>query len=556
MFEFPIRVNLRNRLPVHAVRVRSIREMVKNAKSKRLSIDPRGVQILAAASGAWLEDPQVESVLATIDARLGARSRRAPRGVGYLSQTDVLGAILGLAHFLAATGGEWMFASIPHSSKGSTPDIYAIRPGGRPWMIELKGTAPQESQIAAGERIETCVPLVGQVRKAAGQVLMRGVPALGGLTSVRMRTDALEDAECGGYAIAATVIPDGHLAARPDIAIEGQPGCPDNSRCTDRCLRARSSEYQVSLVGLLWMERNAGASDAPSAFTRCLGEMEALNIALWARSGRMADRALTTLAESSREIAPPLATEMLSRALTASRKLTTRAARAAAVDHVAPHLRESRTAAKRLATEAQRGVAERSPVISFRELAGMAREIRMPENFPEIEFEGDGYTGGGRVVDGALRMAPSSSLWRQALMEGGRGALLERASSAVSRSLLPGLADASQDDRLRWESRPVGLSLDATDVLIGREWPGWFGIPAELRHHPHFRYALARGRHGDWYEMWRFLERYYYRYAPRSWRRFYERWWAQYGGRMYPPPFFGAWASFDGRVSVGIPFVA
>ena len=528
-YELPFRVNHATTIPRRNTPVREIRTMVADADRRTLSIDRTAIEVLRYVCGTWLLDAQADALLPTMDQRLRAAGRQPPPASGPFHGTDVFGAIFGLAHFMLHHGGEWTLATIPSSSAERRPDIYALPRQGRPWFVELKGVAPQSSQIRPAKSYDTCSHVKAQVDKAVKQVAYRGVA--GELASpVRFRTGIRRGTSValGGHAIAATILPDGWLRRRTDVPALTAEGCPERSNCADHCLRAHSSRFETSLVGLLWYEANASAASShrDSRWRRLLTAAQALHAAAWADCVSLADEALLAMAEVSART--PFSRSLVSDALRASRGVTSRAARGEAAAFALRDLGEE------LEAEIDLGRAERPRRVS---LDAMASGDVPPH--AEFNLEADGFTGGGTIINGCLQITPSRSLIERAADEG---------ADYLASAARHGLSSALR--RVLREDAPFRASeLDRVAIGDGeRSWSvGWQqSIPPfrDLRRGPPWSWAEAQRRYrdGDGHAL---LDWIHMQIHEMDFRKVKDL------DRLFEDRV--AWSSFDGRISIPMP---
>lgn len=533
-YDLPIRVNHTPALPGGKPAIKDIREMVRDAQPRTLSIDTTAVEVLQHVCGASLGRAQVRALLPTIRERLQARPPQPPPGTGPFSQTDVFGAIFGLVHFMLHHGDDWVLATIPSSPNQKRPDIFAVPRRGHSWLVELKGVAPQSSQIRAGVRYDTCAHLKSQLEKAVLQVRYRGTPKeLGPRVPFRTRLGPVTPHDHGGRAIASTILPDGWLGRRRDIPALTAEGCPPAMNCAAHCLRAKSPAYDSSLVGLLWYSAAAstGSAGRDAAWQRVLAASQALHAATWANAFSLADEALLALTERSSTL--PFARSLILNALEMSRGLTTRNVRAEALAKVEMM---GRFAREELEAEIDLGRPERPQTLAFESVGRADRRAH-----EEYQLRTDGYSGTATIVDGRLHLAPDLDMHDHAIEEGGGEVLAAGARSGLQSAIR----------RLGYDDFALPISeLRPIEVRDGeRSWrvaseASMSPFPPILPHRHHWSFDEARRRYeaGD--------------------RRAFVDWiheWA-HGTEMnrWPPAAnledwlegTSAWSSFDGRISI------
>lgn len=547
-FRFPARFQQSVLAPSIGVDV--VREMVAGAPQQELSIDRTAVEILSRVAGATLKPAHVNVLLDIVDQQLAAVPPPEAANSGPLSQTDVLGAILGIAHFLLHMGGEWLFASIPYSSS-SSPDLYALRPGGRPWFIELKGIAPLASSVKARAKLDVCGKVRARVADGVAQLRWyRG--GRGDGPAIRVRGGLLlRDAMQGGRALSAIVLPDGFLGDRHDLLPVNGKACPQDRRCAEQCLRSHLPAYRTSLVGLLWTAERAaagsGRSDGTDEWSRCLAAVETLNLALWAGSKTVADQALGAVAQRAGALNEDAAARdrLVLRALRASRNMTSRESRRDAVRALSVGRQE------RLAAEADFSYDEPPRTATMSALF----EGELSPN-AELEVRSDGYFGIARLSNGRLRVAPSLAMYDAAMETGEPRRLLDLASTALQRNVLAHLY-GDMRDLVALEDVTVA-SGDARTV-VGRE--AWtHSVPAEFGPLPPSAHrAWGRALRGDAYTLHDFVHEWEPHFSPRRGSWFCD--WADLAMRyrrfgfepdLWPGEARSSWAGLDGTMSVAV----
>jgi hypothetical protein len=515
--------------------VDDVRALVSGASTQLLSLDRAAVEILGRVAGATLRASQIDALLPSIHEQLSAVPPAPQANSGPLSQTDVLGAILGVAHFLLHTGGDWLFASIPISNR-SSPDLYAVRAGGKPWYVELKGIAPLATEVDIGTKLDVCSKVRGRVADGLLQLKHDAHSSLGSSVFVPSAKPVIAEALHGGRALSAVVLPDGFLADRHDLVPVNLHGCPTDRRCAEQCLRAPAGEYRTALVELLWLDESAADSGGDPVLLDALAAMQTLNSALWAGTRTVADDALVALTDRMESTPFESGRTMLEAALAASRGMTSRKARERAARNIGWD--------ERLEREADLGFDERP---RLRNLDALYEED-LPRNV-EFEVRGEGYSGAACISSGVLRTAPSFELASLATLGGERVRLLDVSARALRDVVVRRLFGGEQRELALEDVRVRG---GERQVVVGRELavphlPGFFDLPPRARRE--FTIAWNRGDVHGWTHRWRNeLDK----CAGIEWCR-----WADLLESVEPSvdPFFqslNAWASFDGRLSMPI----
>lgn len=516
--ELPFRQKLQTRIPGKSAAGRrqssDIRNLVRNADNCKLTIDPVAFEVLSTLGGKQLT-PSIRGVLLnTLEEYLGGAAGMEAGDQGPLGLGDVLGAILGIAHFAVENPNPWLFVRIPEGSEKSA-DVFALPAGTRdPWHLELKAVAPLSAEVPYRSVLDTCGGRIsGQCNKGFDQLEGDLAAPQGLAPAVAVAGTALPTARVapGGKALSVVVLPDGMLARRTDILpvvnSKGAPtkGCPPNQPCPKLCFDGAFAGSPVAMVGLLWQEPNPVALAAPngtnispppsaplnirpagppspdpnrgavppagppagptggpdpSPWPRVLTAVYALQAANWSDSNAAADAALTALADRLAEAIEagddesrgPL--DVLLRALRGSRQVTSQEVRLQAIGRV-PGTRDRY--AEEFTRESQRGLATPRRVVSVENhrLYSELDEGSEGADDEEVIITWEGYTGSGRFRAGELRVSPHvEMLDRGRTLDAEAGYWLEAATRALTRSILPWLF-----------GMPVGTSFDRFATL-------------------------------------------------------------------------------------------
>lgn len=306
MYEFALRWHVQNGLPQKRD---SARTLIANAKSEMLRFSPKAAEILSYLCGSQLKRSQRQILAQTLDEHVN-QHHQDPAGAGPLSQTDVFGAIIGLAQFTLTFQDNWVFVLIPASNDRKRPDVFALSPTSDPWFIELKGVAPLGSQIPQNGDLDTCKSVHTQRNKAVEQLEDELFVPGPGVPHIFARTFGVGFPSIFGSSIVAsvTVLPDANLIQRSDIQPGGVKGCPPGSRCADHCLNGSFAGKAASLVNLLWVDHLDNKRIPSAAFKAWLASIHAVALGNWAGSEdlvreAMADLQVDTLAIFTQESA-------------------------------------------------------------------------------------------------------------------------------------------------------------------------------------------------------------------------------------------------------------
>lgn len=536
-YAFPARLNTAP-LPV-SIGVDDVRELVAGAQDTGISIDETAVEILSPLVGVTMRPSQIRAVLPAIHEQLAAMPPAPQANTGALSQTDIFGGVLGISQFMLHTGGGWLFASIPISNS-SSPDLYAIREGGKPWYVELKGIAPLSNEVAAGTKLDVCSKVTRRVAGGLEQLDESPEPGDGPQISISSSQPVIREAKRGGRALSAIIVPDGYLAERLDLKPVNRHHCPTDRRCTEQCLRSSKSAYRTSLVGLLWLEENkAGISGMPGGDDRLLerlASLQSLNIAVWAGSRSVADASMSSLVARVQDERTEADAEMLSAALTASRGMTSRRVRQSAADLLGRNAE--------LEQEADLGFDEMPRLRDFNQLF----EEEISED-TEFSVRGDGYFGVASFRAGELRTAPAPEAWIRAARSENSRLLLQLSEKAMRDVMLRTMLD-DRDERLEFED--VSVNAGDSSVIVGRQtWMRWPPNFMKLPHVARWEFAehLRRGDIHMWCHRW---ESYL---SPISdictWADRFD-WMLRHGRGFLDFDSRPSWASFDGRITIAI----
>jgi hypothetical protein len=283
------------------------RTLMSNTNESELIFSPHSLEILSVVSGAHLTPTQRRSLLPVLHELL-ADSSLSPFGSGPLSQADVLGACIGLAMFaINHRKQRWSFMHIP-GGRVRSPDIYAVSSDNDVWHVELKAVAPLDSEIATQRRLDTCRRVAAQRTRALAQLNSAGAPwRVGPTIKVAGGSAAPARISTHGRAFVITVLPAAGLAARRDILSPEKRGCPiSNGRyqpCSEACLNGSFVPGFATSIATLMGEETfdpvPGPLPPPSAI---LGVLRLVNGAIWSGSTHLANKALSKLGASLREL--------------------------------------------------------------------------------------------------------------------------------------------------------------------------------------------------------------------------------------------------------------
>ena len=183
MVQVPVRWNTSSPLPASN---HNTRRLVANAATGSLDFDPLSFEILSLISGRRLTSAQRAALLPSLREHL-AGPPGPPMDFGPLADTDVLAAVMGLAHFAVQEPADWVFVRIPEAQH-STPDVWAAHGQSAPWNIELKGSAPLSGDLALGDVLDTCRGRVfPQVSRGREQLAQPVLPSPQGTPRIRVR---------------------------------------------------------------------------------------------------------------------------------------------------------------------------------------------------------------------------------------------------------------------------------------------------------------------------------------------------------------------------------
>lgn len=570
----------------------SVRGMVTAARADKVVLTPTAAAILGLVSGKRLRKVDQRTLLDALVEHLSDPDPAA-QDVGPLSRADVLGAVVGLAHFALDSGGSWLFVRIPESNQKSA-DIYAVPVAGEPWHLELKSTAPLSSEVAPGGVLDTCSRVHSQRRAGMDQLQATAAAPPIGAPAVRVIGRSPVGPTVGGRALSVVVLPEGALISRSDTRPPNVDGCPSNKRCVEECLRSHEPAFLTSALGLLWKERDASFGSVSAAMSAArwkpvLAAVHAVCAAEWAGSNSVADEAVIALGERiaalGEEEPRDKGAEILHRVLAGSRGVTSNSARDQAVRLVLDATGAADLTQGRLLEEVHAGLPRARESAS---LDDMSMAELPTTRTREVSLETNLYGAGGSLRDGSIRLSPRLAAIDLALRAEGEADLLGWAGDALVRRVLPRVIGG--DDWSAEQLKPVEVTLsgeghEGAQVawVVGRElrpgsttaWPELADLPAHLRRdlrrvvrdsmrrddpmpvrdwlHRH-RDEIARvtsGRVGDveeWFMAWE------------EWVHFFPRPRRRLRGWPWTPWSFDlqesshgrgglAWVSFDGRIS-------
>lgn len=512
----PVRWKTLPRLPANGT---SVRPAVAEAVDGELDFDGGAFEALSAVSGRRLTSPQREALLPALVEHL-CGPPAAPSDAGPLAGTDVLGAVLGLAHFALERPADWVFVRIPEGPT-STPDIWAAHGRCRPWNVELKGVAPLATDVRFGEVLDTCGGRVQpQVRTGRAQLEHYTPTRPVGTTRVQVVGAPAPVRDAGGRALAVSILPDVALAERGDVRPAAKMGCPKNASghaaCRDVCFRG--AEGAVATTAL-WAEPFEGSdvdNDAPPDHG-LLPSLHAVVLGGWVGSQLAVDEAVDALVDRLRDSRMDAngKARLLLGALRETGGAGSIRGRAGAIDRM---LRDvdapSPDLAEALRTEGRVGHDDVRPHL-------LLEQVQVGAGESDVVVEVDGGRWHGRWDGSSLRLAPSAEVLTPRL----DGAVIRRAFSeqVVPRlKIWTGAPDGAVRQapvRLGRGARVEGDATAAEVVTVGQvAGPRWLdGMPA-----------------WPFEPSWRWMGRI--------------RWWRRYGPEPVWP--FLALASNDGRTTV------
>lgn len=487
MVQVPVRWNTASPLPASN---HNTRRLVANATAGALDFDPSSFEILSLISGRRLTSAQRAALLPSLCEHL-AGPPAPPINFGPLADTDVLAAVMGLAHFAAEEPADWVFVRIPEAQH-STPDIWAAHGQSAPWNIELKGSAPLSGDLALGEVLDTCGGRVfPQVSRGREQLAHPVGPSPQGTPSIRVRSiPGFGGPTSGGLALAVSILPDVGLLGRSDVGAAAKGGCPKVNRqhlaCRVRCFPDQSPST-TSATTVLWTQRTPPSTPTlppeaqPAASHGLLPVVHAAVLAAWSDNQKAAAIALARLVDRVLEIdhEHTRAIALLLLGVLVETRSTMRAdQRVEAVDRfirtVGP--RENESWPEEIEREARAGLAEERASVPIEQLDVDRQPV-------DVELTLDSGVWRGRWTRGELRLsAPLEVL--EPVLDG------RRLRGLAEREVVPALKRI-----LSGRLPPVDAIGDGTQVAVTRRplqsknadrprgpavtgtvwWPYWLG---------------------------------------------------------------------------------
>lgn len=216
---------------------------------------------------------------------------------GPWSQSDIFGAILGLAGFLLQHDGDWKFVRIPESQKSSTPDVLAMSKQGERYCLEFKGMAPQSMVERSYARAGN--PRVLDICDRVNSERIKGWA----------QSKNHQSFGANGRFVSVTVMPDAGMAYYNKVKyIYWKPttksACPkvkgNNLKCNERCVVKTSGKSDVAgLLSFQWSVReNSGCDDlTEQCLLRVLSSVHFLDMAKWGQARDMLGKGLLDFIE-------------------------------------------------------------------------------------------------------------------------------------------------------------------------------------------------------------------------------------------------------------------
>lgn len=463
-----------------------VQSMMRDTDRTAMRVTPAALEILSLVSGRQLLPAQRRVLLETLVQHLDDDGPR-PRNAGPLSQSDILGAVLGIAHFACHNQGGWLFVRIPEGHTKS-PDVFGLPPAGKPWYLELKAVAPLSSEQKPGRPLNTCKLVQNQRREGTRQLnsrLPHTVP-IGPTVIANGNRPPLVGIAKGGKSLSVVVLPDGALSGpNGDGHGQGYP-CRHELQCVEDCLDGRHLDEPTSVVGLLWQESPQSPqdlSDAPATdpLRPVLLAVHAINSAVWANSTLVATGALLDLPRRLREardvVDEPQSLEILNRVLVSARYVTPIPERQKSIDSFLTTVRDPKIkeqATSLLQAEGVHGMPEHRTIRPWRRRGEQEKGELL---YGEVHYESSEYSAAGWSDPDSVRLAPTLDTLDATFGRNEGHRLLEQSLGALKGSILP--------DPFRgvpgplWSSeqlgfRPITVRLEdaGSEFVVGYEWEG------------------------------------------------------------------------------------
>ena len=452
-----------------------------SAQASTLEIDPTAIEILSVVSGKKLMPAMRKVLLNTLEEFVEGQPSNG-LDYGPFSQVDVFGAILGMAHFVLASGGSWIFVRVPEltGKDNKTSDIYAMSGNGKPWHLELKGSAPMSDDFKPNVPKDLCSDrLRHQVRKGLDQLKLTStdvVPTGAPGVMVDSGRPYANYIVLGGKALSLVVLPDGELGRRTDIFPPQKNGCPrdDNNApsipCNVKCLTGLHVDKPTSIVGLLWQQpsgvdvktKNGANDDWNGILTAAAG----VQFAVWAGSTASADEALLSLANrlarTKRQRKYVGSDALLFSMLKQTRTVASMRARHAAINQLVGE--DISSLSPDYTDEYRFGRTEEVPLLNFSQINN---DPLGNDSDLEFQIESNGYRGFGRVRNGNITVVPSVDMIdRHSTEPTGRDNLLDLSVVALQ-SILSSEMGGSRTRNLFPSLISVNGMVDGTPWLVG-----------------------------------------------------------------------------------------
>ncbi|RKH06808.1 hypothetical protein [Corallococcus carmarthensis] len=438
-------------VPVLKMTGSEIRETIAGGPPPALlELSDTSVEMLSILGGQSLTRAQRSILSASLREHLLTPDTGSPMDTGPFSQASILGAIIGLVHFMLHFPQAWLFVRIPETTE-STPDTYALPRRGAPWLIEHKAVAPLASE-QRGKVLDTCERVYRQHLRGRVQLEQAPVAPKAGAPSVAVGgagSPGGRGVTLGGKALTVVVLPQASLHGQYTHQPVGKRYCPPSKRCIDACLKGPmgSGDKSASLVSLLWHKENESRPrrERDRHWSRVLSAALACETAAWTGSSHGCDVGLARLSEALTEasdaIDPEQAAALLHHHLRVTAARASQARRREITQRLLQERKVSGPALVALQREADSPAGPEQPVKPHRLGHRTLREVTGEEEVVE-EVRGDdaSFASFGFLREGELRMSMGWAAYEHAFENPDAGGPFELALQELQEHILPGLS--------------------------------------------------------------------------------------------------------------------